>query len=498
MRASRLRWLPLCIALALGGGAASAVAQMAWVSPDARVRADLQLLADLHLARAPLGSWPMPAAELVRILDSIAPAASQDAAAQRALQRLQAVREHLRRQGWQSELRLAAGDPARLRGAIDTVRDSAELELTETFAASRWSGALALQGVAEPADGKTLRLDGSHLTTRIGNWLLSANELERSWGPSTESSLILSNNARPMPALSIDRASAVSPASSLLRWIGPWRLSAFIAQMDNARKDVRRPLFLGLRVSAQPLPGLDLGLSRTIQLCGEGRRCSPRIFWFAITGKDNVGEGGNVSAADQPGNQMAGWDARLASPWRALPLAYYVQLIGEDQKNYRPTSRLAQHGLESWWSWQSGAALRAYFEYVDTVCGANSPEPFFHCAYTNGVFNQDGYRYRGRVIGHTADADSLLRVAALRFTEANGRSWGIRYRTGTLNRDGGFDPNNSVSTGASAYQSFDVSLHTQAFTGDLELQLGQERQTPRGGQADSGRFGLVSWRHTFD
>lgn len=475
----------------------AALAQTDWIAVDSGARDDVQLIVDQTGVAAPLGTWPLPLAELARILDAVPEAARQRPAIAAAMRRLGALRDRSMQRGWRGAVGVAGGDPARLRGQGDTLREHGELSVNEIYATTRWTADLALTTAPSASDGQDTRLDGSHLTAQFGNWMFSANKISRLWGPSAESSLILSDNARPMPALSLDRASAVAFDNRFAHWLGPWSFSSFIALMDNHRADVNRPLFWGLRASAHPLPGLDIALTRTIEMCGQGRRCSPKIFWNALVGKDNVGVGGNVSAADQPGNQMGGWDVRLRSPWSRLPIALYEQQIGEDAKNHRPTSRLAQHGIESWWSFDSGASLRVFFEYVDTVCGANSPQPIFHCSYRNSVFFDEGYRYLGRVIGHTADSDSLLRVAGLRFTDAAGRVWGTRYRTGTLNRDGGNEPYNSVSTGASDYRSAELSLRGKARGLDYQLQLGDERQTPRGGAADHSLFGFVSLQHNF-
>lgn len=489
---SRCAAVALTLLLGVRAGAAWAQTASDFIGIDAGIRDDLQLLADRAQVAAPLGSWPLPLAELSRIVDAVPASARQDAAVAAAVQRLERVRERHGQRGWRSDLRVAAGDPGRLRGSGDELREHGELAVSEIYASGRWTANLTVTTAPGASDGQDTRLDGSHVTMSAGNWLLSANSISRLWGPSGESSLILSDNARPVPALSLTRASAAAAANRYAHWIGPWNLSAFIGQLENGRRDVSKPLFAGMRVSAQPLPGLDLGLSRTMQLCGTGRNCGPNVLWNALIGRDNVGPTGNVSAADQPGNQLAGWDARLRSPWKSLPLAYYEQQIGEDGSGIHTTSRLALRGLETWWAFDSGASLRAFVEYADTVCAANSPRPLFNCAYTNTVFDVEGYRYRGRALGHTADADSLLRVAGLRFHDAADRSWGLRYRTGTLNRDGGFDPNHSTSHGASYFKSLDASLRAALFGFDVQAQLGAERQTPRGGVADSSLFGFVS------
>jgi hypothetical protein len=45
-----------------------------------------------------------------------------------------------------------------------------------------------------------------------------------------------------------------------------------------------------------------------------------------LRGRDNTDD--SLTAAEQPGNQMAGYDVRVRSPWRALPMAVYGQFIG--------------------------------------------------------------------------------------------------------------------------------------------------------------------------
>ena len=48
-------------------------------------------------------------------------------------------------------------------------------------------------------------LDGSYIAARLGNWSASLGQQERWWGPGWDGSLILSTNARPIPAVSFDR-----------------------------------------------------------------------------------------------------------------------------------------------------------------------------------------------------------------------------------------------------------------------------------------------------
>ena len=100
---------------------------------------------------------------------------------------------------------------------------------------------------------------------------------------------------------------------------------------------------------------------------------------------------------------MAGYDFRLRSPWRKLPLAVYGQLIGEDEAGGLPSKFIGQVGAETWGGASAGS-WRARFEFSDTACSFTRRAPQYDCAYRNGLYPQ-GYTHRGRMIGHPLDND---------------------------------------------------------------------------------------------
>jgi hypothetical protein len=105
-----------------------------------------------------------------------------------------------------------------------------------------------------------------------------------------------------------------------------------------------------------------------------------------------VQDGG--ASAEQPGNQMAGYDLRLRSPWRALPLAFYTQWIGEDEAGGLPSKFIGQFGLETWGSTRFASwRLESRVQRHRVQLHARAPE--FNCAYRNSIYPQ-GYAYRGR------------------------------------------------------------------------------------------------------
>ncbi len=192
--------------------------------------------------------------------------------------------------------------------------------------------------------------------------------------------------------------------------------------------------FFAARVNFKPRPWLEFGLTRTAQWCGGDRPCDWDTFTDMLFGRDNQVEGGG-DPSDQPGNQMAGYDMRLRSPWKALPLAFYTQWIGEDEAGGLPSKFIGLFGLEIWGSSALGGwRLRA--EYADTACNFTREAPEFDCAYRNAIYPQ-GYAYRGRIIGHSMDNDSRMYSLAGLLTRANGDVLSLTLRRVELNRDGG-------------------------------------------------------------
>jgi hypothetical protein len=179
---------------------------------------------------------------------------------------------------------------------------------------------------------------------------------------------------------------------------------------------------------------MEFGLTRTAQWCGGNRPCGWRTFADLLIGKDNqVSDGGNTD--QQPGNQLAGYDWRIRSPKRTVPLAFYGQLIGEDEAGGLPAKFLGLLGLETWGGSHMGNwRLRA--EYAGTACNFSREQPLYDCAYRNTNYPQ-GYTYRGRVIGHSLDNDSQIYTLGGSLVAEDGEVLSLALRRIEINRDGG-------------------------------------------------------------
>ena len=89
-------------------------------------------------------------------------------------------------------------------------------------------------------------LDGSYIAARLGNWSASFGQFERWWGPGWDSSLILSTNARPIPALSFDRRVPSHLKRSGCPGSALGVFHSFIGQMEDERH-VPKPYIWGMR-----------------------------------------------------------------------------------------------------------------------------------------------------------------------------------------------------------------------------------------------------------
>lgn len=464
-----------------------------WLDPgDMGLRHDLQLLADAGVIGTPLSAWPLSwgdvAAQLAGrsdVPDALAPALAR-------------VRARLRTDGPDtSGLRLGAqaslGSEARLiRDFEDLPRQEAEAAVRAEWTGERFAMRLVGQYVADPDDGRELRADGSYAGMALGNWMFAAAMTDRWWGPGWQGSMILSSNARPIPAFTIDRNSTAPFESKWLRWIGHWDFVTLWGFLEEDRA-VPNARFFGMRFTARPARWLEIGLSRTAMWCGDGRPCGFDTFIDLLTGKDNAGD--NVAPEDEPGNQLAGYDIRLSGAPLGLPVALYTQRIGEDEQDLQPALFLTQAGIETWGRIEWLGDFRLYLEVADTLCGGNiTGEGTPDCAYEHSIY-QTGMRYRGRTIGHSFDNDAEVWTLGAVLSDTAGHSWTASLAAGELNREGSPSTTNTVAAVKTRYRSASLVHRRRLPIGELQGAIGVESFDNRVSGASDEEWRLsLDWR----
>ncbi len=461
-----------------------------WVAPgDTRLRHDLELLYDNGVLTGPSLSWPLSWPDIARDIDRAEAAKLPDstvAALLRVRKRLH-DEQRLREPRMFAEAALGA-NPVVIRTFADTPREDGQASLVVHDLGERFAYRLEATFVSSPEDGQQWRPDGSYLAASLGNYMLSIGYMDRWWGPGWDGSLIVGTNARPVPAIAIERQESTPLDVAVLRWLGPWRFVTFMGQLEGDR-DFPNALLFGMRIELRPIPSLQIAASRTAQWCGDGRPCTWDDFWNLFIGNDN-----DQPLDRQPGNQLAGFDLRWTWPGGSVPLALYGQAIGEDEAGYLPSKYLGLFGAETWGE-ALGGSWRAHVEYADTACNfAGTPQ--YGCAYESSVYT-DGYRYRGFSLGHPVDSDGESLGIGGMLVDPAGREWRLLFRDMRLNRAGEAtgDP---LADGPADVQDLELTHRREFGGGTLEASVGYSNTDADPGVAvsvDEGWRGFIAWRH---
>lgn len=461
-----------------------------WLAPgDGRLRHDLQLLADAGIVRAPLSAWPVSWAEIARDVSQVE-SGQRPVYIEAALGRVRsAARAATDSTGLRMDARIAGSEqPMALRRFNEVPREEGEVSVGASYLGKRFAFRAEVTAVVDPDDGREVRPDGSYAGVVLGNWMLHAGYIDRWWGPGWEGSLIYGSNQRPIPSITIERNYSDAIDHPWLNWIGQWRFVATMGQLESDREDAPNAQLFGMRATWKPHSRLEVGLSRTAQWCGDGRPCDASTFWDLIIGNDN-----DQALEDQPGNQMAGFDARWSLPW--VPAAVYGQMIGEDEAGFLPSQYLGLFGVEFTGGF-GDRSWRAHLEYADTVCSFYESEPNFGCAYNNVIYT-DGYQYRDRSIGHAIDGDSEQVAFGFLLANADGSNWELAAQTVDVNR-ASENPVHSVEPAAARIDSADLYHRRALLGGELSIGVGYERRDRQGAGTDTDDVrGFVQWTGEF-
>jgi hypothetical protein len=466
-----------------------------WAGPgNTLLRNDLQLLNDSGVINIPLTAWPVPWGDIYGSLsDSRIGGLSPDARA--AHDRVRRLARYEMSDGL-AEIEFAvagASNPRIIRSFENTPREDAEVTAGVSWVGQRFAVNLRATYANDPFDGDEYRPDGTYVGVALGNWMLTAGWQERWWGPGRDAGTILSTNARPTPSIGIQRNSSLPSESKWFRWMGPWTLTSFMGLMDDERV-VEDGLLFGLRFSMRPVRGLEIGLSRTAQWCGEGRKCDLEAFFNMLRGKDNAGA--NVNPDEEPGNQLGGIDIRWSLP-REIPIALYMQWTAEDTRKTGAQLHqwLEQVGVE-YWGTIGDASHRTYFEVADSAArlgalGEGSKVP--NSAYNHSIF-QTGYRYNGRSIGHGMDGDGLSFSLGSTLVQSAGHTWNLSLRHMEINRVGVPDTHHTLSATPQDFMDIQISYERLTAFGRFYAGIGYSRLDDEvSGLTSSESSGFLRW-----
>lgn len=446
--------LSACL-LAASAVAPSVACAKPWIGPnELDLRHHIELLSSTGIITAPTTQWPLMWGSILPDLER-AQARNISALERQALDALLARFEQ-ERKPFSAGIELAHSEQERrfLTGFGDSNNAPEYGAVSAEFMSSSWAGELRLSYDIPDAPREHRRLDGSYLARAFGNWGVTLGAIDRWWGAGWQSSLLLSNNARPVPGISLQRNRAHEFETPLLSWLGPWQLQAFIGQMEEDRS-IPQAKLLGLRVSAKPTQWLEVAASRTAQWGGDGRSESLSNFKDVIIG--NVDNNPSPQNADDPSNQLAGFDIKTLwqTPWGNQ--GFYIQHIGEDEAGLQPSRLMHSFGANG----LIGIArhrLHWFYEATRTTIGAVIGDERPNLAYEHGTYST-GYRYKGRSLGASIDNDSKLDTFGLDWMLPDGSRYSLRYSDVSLNIDGGGNARSLAGRSRGEGSTLELSYH---------------------------------------
>lgn len=239
-----------------------------------------------------------------------------------------------------------------------------------------------------------LTFDDSYLQANSKIATFGVGAIDRHWSFSDRTSLILSNNARPLKSIYLKLES-----KSKMNCLPPnanWSFEIFNGYTEGASKD-KNQMLLGMRAVLSPIEGLNLALMQTSQWGGRNYSNGLSALGAALFMDSNDNTNSNI-------NKMAGFGISYLFPNKIIPLRVYGQAIGEDEAGNLPSCYAYLAGLE-----YSNTNIKypttIGIEAVDTrikktLNGNCGPNTF----YNNSVYTYTNY---GNILASEIDSEGI-------------------------------------------------------------------------------------------
>lgn len=469
----------------------------AWLDTgDMKLRHELQLLSDAGLLDVPLTTWPLVSKD---IYNNLKQPASDTPLKPELLGVLNNINKRLKADNFGSDF-VVKGEARSKKLLIRDFSGEGRENASVSYDRQWESSAVDLRLKASIADkskhpnDQSFRLDESYISGDLSKWKLTAGMQSRWWGPSWDGSLILSNNARPIPSLSVENITSEGFDNKYLKWIGPNKVHMFIGKLESKR-GVPDTKLIGTRITFKPHKSFEVGLHRTIQWGGEGQGNS-----FSSLLKTVAGLNSNTPHDRIGGNSIAGLDIRWNIPATSDKRNYslYSQYIGEDRAANSillGDETFLFGGSVSGFSSELKGSWRAYLETVDTSAASFKGRDRNNIIYNHGTYT-DGYRYQDVSLGHGIDSDSRLVSAGVMLSQKNGNFWRGWVKHGKLNVDG--VGNNPIAPNGKKWTAVGVSLD-KTLSKQTSLNLGLQYISDKEieGETDNDLAVSIGFTHTF-
>jgi len=243
----------------------------------------------------------------------------------------------------------------------------------------------------------------------LHGWLISFGNQSLSWGPGLGGSLLLSDNAAPIPMLRITQQSAAD-IPGLSRVLGPFSFDQFYGRVEGHKGGSDQPWLYGQKISFKPLRSLEFAYSRTTLIGGAGHPLTSSLFFESLFGRVNAAE-----------NSVPG-DSRTAIDWtwRLLKLRDWATFYGEleDDDDLIPLQNVAKSVIRPGIYFPHLPFLPRWdlhFEYTSSTSpGRASFQNHGHLNYWNLDYT-DGYTNNGNLLSNTVGREGITLQTWLRY-----------------------------------------------------------------------------------
>jgi hypothetical protein len=257
------------------------------------------------------------------------------------------------------------------------------------------------------------------------------------------------------------------------------RVEAFAGMLNESREH-DNPLIMGMRVAFEPVRGLEIGVHRAMQMCGDDRPCNARSFgkaWFGV----GTANGGNTDT--DPGNQLAGFDLSFARMIGTVTTKAYFEALADNRQNLSLTQYARLGGVQlSGPIGNRGSSWAGFVEYSDS----KGSDFFGGRSYPGSTYNDaiytGGFTYRGRPIGHSLDGDTRTLTISGSATDTRNRRYYASFRSIDLNVTAALfadqAPRNRISATRERIRVLTAGAEVPTRLGDLRLEARLQSDAP--------------------
>jgi hypothetical protein len=235
-------------------------------------------------------------------------------------------------------------------------------------------------------------LDGSYLQYTKGIATYRVGKVDYHWSFSDNTSLILSNNSRPIKSVYLKLENRLEHI--LLPSKVDWSLEVFNGFTQHSLNG-NESMLLGMRAILSPVKGLDFEIIQTSQWGGNEYNNGISSLGAALFFDSNDGSNSNI-------NKMAGFGISYLAPFNKVPFRIYGQAIGEDEAGNLPSCYSYLAGLE----WKNANIKHPTIVGIEAIDTRINTTKQGNCG-PNTMYNNQTYDYTnyGKTIGAAIDTE---------------------------------------------------------------------------------------------